>query len=111
MSRRQGEDIDVHGDGHRWTLLSNHGHALLCLVAEPEIRLWELAQIVGVRERSAQRIVSDLVAAGYVSRERHGARVRYTVHRERPMSRPELSRHTVGDFVDSFRWRGTPADA
>lgn len=83
-----------------WTLVSNHGHALLCLVEQPDMRIWELAGRVGVRERSAQRIVSELVEAGYLSREWRGARVRYTVHRDRPLRRAGLSTRTLGDLLD-----------
>ena len=97
--------IDHFQDGRAWSLISNHGHVLICIAQQPDIRLWELAQTVGIRERSAQRIVNQLVDAGYVNRhhhDRHGARVTYTVNRDHHLRRPHLSLYTVGDLIDTF---------
>ena len=47
-----------------WTFLSNHGHVLLCIAQEPEIRLRDVAERVGITERAVQRIVADLEDAG-----------------------------------------------
>ena len=63
--------IDEYGDGRAWSLISNQGHALVCLAQQPDVRLWELAETIGIRERSAQRIVNQLVDAGYVTRHQH----------------------------------------
>ena len=76
----------------RWTFLTNHAHVLLCIAADPEIRIREIAQLVGVTERAAQRIVSELEAEGYVSHERIGRRNRYEIYPERPL-RHELEHH------------------
>jgi MarR family len=92
-------------DGRAWSLLSNHGHALICIAQQPDIRLWELAETIGIRERSAQRIVNQLVDAGYVTRhhhDHHGARVTYTVDRDHHLRRPHLQAYTVGDLLDTF---------
>ena len=97
--------IDGFQDGRAWSLISNHGHALLCIAQQPDVRLWELAQTIGIRERSAQRIVNQLVEAGYVTRhdhDHHGARITYTVNREHHLRRPHLSAYTVGDLLDTF---------
>jgi DNA-binding Lrp family transcriptional regulator len=92
-------------DGRAWSLLSNHGHALICIAQQPDIRLWELAETIGIRERSAQRIVNQLVDAGYVTRhhhDHHGARVTYTVDRDHHLRRPHLQDYTVRDLLDTF---------
>src|SRR5680860_1314461 len=59
-----------------WTFLSNHGHVLVCLADEPGIRLRDVAERVGITERSVQHIVRDLEDAGYVVTERVGRRNR-----------------------------------
>ena len=59
-------------NGPDWTFLSNHGHVLLCIAQEPEIRLRDVAERVGITERAVQRIVADLEEAGYLSRAREG---------------------------------------
>jgi DNA-binding IclR family transcriptional regulator len=81
-----------------WTFLTNHAQVLLCLAATPDIRLRDVAEQVGITERSAQRILAELVDAGYVKTVREGRRNRYTIDREHAM------RHTaqVGYEIDAL---------
>ena len=60
---------------------------LLCIARDPELRLRDIADAVGVTVGSAQRILSDLVEAGVVERQRHGRRNRYLINRRAPMLR------------------------
>lgn len=62
-----------------FSFLSNHGLVLLCLAEEPMSRLRDIAAHLDITERTAQRIVSELVGAGYVSRKREGRRNVYSV--------------------------------
>lgn len=64
-----------------WKLLSHHGLALRALARRPDLRLRDLADELGLTERSAQALVSDLVGAGLVERLREGRRNRYVVRR------------------------------
>jgi DNA-binding MarR family transcriptional regulator len=82
-----------------WTFLTNHAHTLLCLVADPELRLRDLALKVGITERAAQRIVAELVDGGYLERTRVGRRNVYTVHLELPLRHPLERMHTVGELL------------
>ena len=68
--------------------LTNHGLAMLCIAENPGIRMRDVASQVDITERAAQRIVADLVAAGYLDRERVGRRNRYTVQTDLPISLP-----------------------
>jgi hypothetical protein len=68
--------------------LTNHGLTLLCIAGDPEIRMRDIAADVEITERAAQRIVADLVEAGYLDRERVGRRNRYTVRENLPISLP-----------------------
>ena len=61
-----------------WTFLTNHAHVLLLLDKDPDLRLRDLAAAVGITERAAQRIVSELIEGGYLTRQRVG----------RPVDRP-----------------------
>lgn len=85
--------------GSSWTFLTNHAHVLLCLAADPEARLRDLADQVGITERAVQHIVSDLAAAGVVERTREGRRNRYTLHPEAPLRHPVEAHRRVGDLV------------
>lgn len=69
----------------RWTFLTNHAHVLLCVAADPGIRVRDLADKIGITERAAQRILSELVEAGYVDKRRIGRRNEYSVHPEKPL--------------------------
>jgi DNA-binding MarR family transcriptional regulator len=61
---------------HTWRFLSNHTQVLLCIARDLEIRVRDISQMVGITERAAQRIVADLIDAGYVDREKVGRRNR-----------------------------------
>jgi DNA-binding IclR family transcriptional regulator len=80
--------------------LTNHGRALLCLANEPELRIRDLAAALDITERSAQKIVGDLVKGGYVTRKRVGRRNTYRVNVDRPLVIDQgLSiRHLLGTF-------------
>ena len=82
-----------------WTFLTNHAHVLICLVGDPELRLRDLAERVGITERATQRIVAELAAGGYVSRTRVGRRNVYTVHLGLPLRHPLERAHTVGELL------------
>lgn len=82
-----------------WTFLSNHGHVLVCLAKDPHMRLRDVAQCVGITERTAQRIVTHLEAAGVLTRIRAGRRNRYQFHPHIPLRHPLESHQTVGDLL------------
>jgi hypothetical protein len=75
-----------------WTFLTNHAHVLLCIAREPEVRMRDVAQMVGITERAVQRIVADLEQAGYLVRTRHGRRNQYEVREHLPLRHP-VERH------------------
>lgn len=68
--------------------LTNHGLTLLCIAHNPDIPMRGIAADVGITERAVQRIVSDLVQAGYLDRERVGRRNRYTIQADLPVDLP-----------------------
>ena len=93
-------------------LLSNHGLVLLCLARDPQIRIRDVADRVGITERTAQRIVNELVDEGYVLRRRAGARNRYELRPEAAMRHPELRQQPVSRLLAALgadgRARGRP---
>lgn len=86
-------------DQDRWTFLTNHAHVLLCLAKDPGIRLSDVATEVGLTERGVQRIVKELTASGYVTRERDGRRNRYWVDHRQPLRRAIARHRQVGDLL------------
>ncbi|MCK6498259.1 MAG: MarR family transcriptional regulator [Nitrospira sp.] len=75
-----------------WTFLTNHAHVLLCVTREPEVRMRDVARLVGITERAVQRIIADLEETGYIARIRHGRRNRYEVRDHLPLRHP-IERH------------------
>jgi len=63
----------------KWTFLTNHTHVLLALAADPDARLRDIAQRVGITERATQLIVKDLTTEGYVTKVKVGRRNSYAV--------------------------------
>jgi DNA-binding MarR family transcriptional regulator len=59
-----------------WRFVTNHTQVLLCIARDPETRLRDIAESVGITERAVQRIVADLVEGGFLTRERVGRRSR-----------------------------------
>ena len=90
-----------------WTFLSNHGHVLICIAEDSEIRGRDIAAQVGITERAAQSIVSDLVEAGYVSRERVGRRNQYEIHPELPLRHPVENEHSIGELLVALAHRAS----
>lgn len=82
----------------RWTFLTNHGHVLVCVAQNPEVRISEIADLVGIGERAAHRIVSDLVRDGYVVRKKDGRRNTYSVDFSQPLRHPLEADHSVGEI-------------
>ncbi len=86
-------------DKPSWTFLTNHSHVLLCIAADPDIRGRDIAERVGITERSAQSIIADLVDAGYLTREKIGRRNRYEVHAAQPLRHPVERDHQVAELL------------
>ena len=84
----------------RWSFLTNHARALLCIAHDPGVRLRDLAATVGVTERRAHAIVTDLVDAGYVVREKAGRRNRYHIQEHLPLHDPMAEERTIGEMLD-----------
>lgn len=63
-----------------WTFLTNHTHVIVCLAREPEVRIRDLADRIGITERAVQRIIAELEAAGAIVKVREGRRNRYDVN-------------------------------
>jgi DNA-binding MarR family transcriptional regulator len=84
----------------RWDFLTSHAHVLLCVAQDPGIRLRDIAAAVGITERSAHKILSELVEEGYVLRERNGRRNRYKVKPELRLRHPLVKEREVGPLLD-----------
>src|ERR1700759_1075126 len=90
--------------GQGWQFVTNHTQVLLCIARDPEIRLRDIADEVGVTLGSAQRILAALVEAGYAKRGRIGRRNRYMIDHDAPMLRHTAQDgHDIGSLLDLLR--------
>ena len=93
-----------------WTFLTNHAHVLLAITRDPEARLRDVADLVGITERAAQRIVAELEEGGYLTRTRDGRRNRYEVHPDVPLRHPLERDHDIGEVLSVLRDVRAPGD-
>ena len=82
-----------------WSFLTNHARVLLRIARDPGVRLREIAASLGITERSAYSVVTDLTAAGYVVKQKDGRRNRYQVQSHLPLPDPVSQEPAIGDVL------------
>ncbi len=85
---------------HGWTFLTNHAQVLVCIAHDPGVRLRDIGERVGITERAAHRIVTELADAGYITRHRNGRRNQYTVNAHLPLPDPIAREQNVGELLE-----------
>ena len=83
-----------------WTFLSNHMHVLVALSRDPELRIRDLAELIGITQRAIQRILAELVEAGALKVTKIGRRNRYRIQRSTRLRHPLERKHNVGELID-----------
>ena len=83
-----------------WSFLTNHARVLVCIAHDPGVRLRDIADRVGITERRAYGIVTDLTDAGYVVKEKKGRRNRYQVQAHQPLHDPTARETSIGEVLD-----------
>jgi len=82
-----------------WAFLTNHAQVLICIARDPGIRLRDIGDDLGITERAAHRIVAELAAAGYISRERNGRRNHYTINAHLPLPDAIAREQSIGELL------------
>jgi hypothetical protein len=90
----------------RWGFLTSHARVLLCIAHDPAARLRDIAASLGITERSAHGIVTDLAEAGYVIRQKDGRRNRYRIQAHLPVPEPGTREPAIGEVVALFAAQG-----
>ena len=94
---------------HSWTFLTNHARVLICIAHDPGSRLRDIGDQVGITERATHRIVVELAAAGYITRERTGRRNRYTINTDAPLPDPVAREKKIGELLELLAGTRAPA--
>jgi len=84
---------------HDFMLLTNHTHVLVLIAQKPDVRMREIASIVGITERAVQRIVDDLTATGYIVVTKSGRRNRYEIRQDSPLRHPLAKHRSIGELI------------
>ena len=92
-----------------WTFLTSHARVLLLVDHDPGVRLRDIAASLGITERSAFSIITDLVEAGYVIKEKDGRRNRYHIQAHLPLPEPTSQERTVGEVLALLTGTGPAA--
>jgi DNA-binding MarR family transcriptional regulator len=87
----------------KWSFFSNHAWVIILLAREPNQPLRSVAQKIGITERAIQRIVADLEAEGYLTREKKGRQNTYVIHREQRVGHALLADMDLGGMLDLFK--------
>jgi DNA-binding Lrp family transcriptional regulator len=88
-----------------WTFLTNHGHVLVAVAADPDARVEEVAARVRISTRAVLGILRDLEDAGYLTRTRCGRRTHYEVVPHRPFRHPGEADREVDELIAVFTSR------
>jgi hypothetical protein len=92
-----------------WTFLTVHARVLLCVAHDPGVRLRDIAASLDITERGAFGIITDLVEAGYVIKQKDGRRNRYHVQAHLPLPEPDGRERTVGEILALLAGTDAPA--
>jgi len=91
-----------------WNFLTNHGRALLCIAHDPGVRLRDIAASLGITERRAHGIVTDLTEAGYLIKAKEGRRNRYEIQAYLPIPEPTARERAIGEVLELLGGRPEP---
>src|SRR6266545_6211865 len=83
-----------------WSFLTNHARVLVCIAHDPGVRLRDIASTLGITERRAYGIVTDLTEGGYVVKEKDGRRNRYQIRAHLPLGEASGREPTIGEVLD-----------
>ena len=85
-----------------WTFLSNYAHVLICLHRNPEMRLRDVADLVGITERAVQKIVKDLEDSKVIDKQKDGRRNIYTINKKEKMRHPLESHRSILNLLQAL---------
>jgi DNA-binding MarR family transcriptional regulator len=98
-SRYNKHTLMAEGSSSGWAFLTNHARVLICIAHDPGVRLRDIGEHLEITERAAHRIVTELAAAGYISRERNGRRNHYTINAHLPLPDAIAREQSIGELL------------
>ena len=92
--------------GPGWGFLTTHARVLACIAHDPGVRLRDIGEKLGITERAAHRVVTELAVAGYITRQRNGRRNHYTINAHLPLRDAIIPDQNIGELLEILT--GTP---
>jgi len=86
-----------------WTFLTHHAHVLVAISQGSDLTIDQIASQVGITARATAGIVSDLVEAGYVIKEKVGRNNHYIVNGDIPLRHPQNENAKAAELLGLFR--------
>ena len=86
----------------KWTFITNHGLVLSYIFRNPTSTAREIANYIGVTERTTHKIISDLEEEGYIQRRKIGRRNVYSVDPQLPLRHHTKTDIMVEDLLESL---------
>ena len=84
----------------RWAFLTNHGQVLICVARDPDARLRDIGDRLGITERAVHRLLAELADAGYITRTRAGRRNHYTINAHLPFPDAIAREQSIGELLE-----------
>jgi DNA-binding MarR family transcriptional regulator len=100
MQQKTSRSAGTRANPAGWTFLTNHMHILVVLGREPDARIRDLAEEVGITQRAVQRILAELTEEKILKVSKDGRRNTYSINRRTRLRHPLENRHTVGELLD-----------
>jgi len=88
-----------------WTFVTNYALVLVYLANHPRITARELATSIGITERAVRKIIADLEAERYISKEKEGRRVRFSVNAKLPFRHQTQQDKSIGKLLEVLGWK------
>ena len=85
-----------------WTFVTNHALVLAAIAKKQDTTAREISNEVGITERTAHKIITDLDKGGYITRTRVGVRNIYRIHSELPIKTADGA---VGELLELLGWK------
>ena len=76
----------------------------------PTCALRDIAASLGITERRAHGIVTDLTEAGYLIKTKDGRRNRYEIQGHLPIPEPTARERAIGEVLDLLAGRVMPGE-
>lgn len=86
----------------KWTFITNHALVLASIAKNPDMTAREISYDIGITERTAHKIITDLDKDGYISRFRVGVKNTYRIHPEVPI---KTANSAVGQLLELLGWK------